>query len=163
MTFRYTGVLSGDEIKLTYISETGGGRGPGGMGGGRGSDGMSDRDQDSPKVAKTLVIEQTENTIKITGKEVYEGQDLVETFRLDRKDKAAIVDLPDGSKARQITNAKLNKTKLTISVETNNEAGASSTQKREFVLSKDGKILTLNITTEERRGSRSQKLVYNKE
>jgi hypothetical protein len=183
MAFKYNGVLSGDDIKLVYESETGGGApgggmgggmgrpggGMGGMGGGLGSiiggiigslgGGMS---QGSAQMAKTLVIEQTANEIKITSKEVNAGQDLVETFKLDEKEKAEIVDLPNGQKAKQLTKVKIDKIKLAINVKTDNEIGTANTKKREFVLSKGGKVLTLKITTEGR-GASEQKLVYNKE
>jgi hypothetical protein len=177
MAFKYNGVLSGDEIKLTYESETGGGGmgargggmgmpggGMGGRGGGMGTPGggLSGMGQGGSQMAKTLVIEQTATEMKITSKAVNNGQDLVETFQLDGKEKGEIQNLPNKSQAKQLTKVKLDKSKLTINVKTGSEAGNQNTKKREFVLSNSGKVLTLKITMGGRVNS-TQKLVYDKE
>jgi hypothetical protein len=175
MAFKYNGVLSGDEIKLTYESETGGGGGMGGRGGSMGmpGGGMGGRSggmgggfggmgQGDSQMAKTLVIEQTATEMKITSKEVNNGKDLVETFQLDGKEKGEILNLPNRSQAKQLTKVKLDKSKLIINVKTGSEAGNQNTKKREFVLSNGGKVLTLKITMGGRVNS-TQKLVYDKE
>jgi hypothetical protein len=140
------------------------GGGMGGMGGGRGMGGMS-RGPQQP-TTMVLVIEQTPTEMKIKNVKGQFGQDIIETFALDGKEKVETVGQsqfnPKGNK--QITKVKLDKEKFTVTQKTNYSSpfgNSTGTLKKEYSLSKDGKLLTMKITNT--MAQTVQKLVFNKQ
>jgi hypothetical protein len=90
---------------------------------------------------------------------------IVESFKLDEKELVEMVPAPfSKEKVKKTTSAKLKKNKFQTRVETNNAPPmqGSSTVKKEYALSKDGKTLTLEVTTGGMFQS-VQKIVYNKQ
>jgi hypothetical protein len=171
------------------IGGMGGGIGRGGMGGGMAGEAPGSQHGASAP----MVIEQTETEIRIT--DTVRGKQVVDTYRLDGKTVNEMVDQqpgfggggragfgqpqqPTGEKVPRSTLAKLNKGTLEIK-EVSSSSNSKYTVKKTFTLSKDGKILTMKIstTTSAPTGGRgggmggmgggstitSQKLVYNKQ
>jgi hypothetical protein len=116
-------------------------------------------------IGKTLEIQQTAKDLIITNKEVAGGEDLVETFKLNGKDKVEMINTEGGSKVRQVTKIKLNKEGLTLTTTTMLPGGGSFTKKREYTINKDNKDgMVLKITLSGKGFStQTQKLCYNKD
>jgi hypothetical protein len=140
----------------------------GGMGGPGGAGGPGAKQGQPPSQLLPLSIEQTEGEIKITSKMKGPGDQempIVESFKLDEKELVEMVPAPfSKEKVKKTTSAKLKKNKFQTRVETNNAPPmqGSSTVKKEYALSKDGKTLTLEVTTGGMFQS-VQKIVYNKQ
>jgi len=125
-----------------------------------------------------MVIEQNENEIRITKTEM--GKQIVDSYKLDGKAvtqvEQQIVGIRGGLLRLQMRIGPVSKTtlaKLSKSTFEIKEVAAASSGKRTvktaFTLSKDGKVLTMKITTSVPRPGRdsesiatSQKLVFNK-
>jgi hypothetical protein len=148
----------------------GGGMGmPGGGMGGPGSMGGPEAQKPQPPPALLpMTIEQTDSEIRITTKmQGMGGQEMpiVESYKLDGQDLVEMVQAPfSKEKVKKTTSAKLKKNKFQTRVETNNAPPmqGSSAVKKEYALSKDTKVLTLEVTTSGMFQS-VQKLVYNKQ
>jgi hypothetical protein len=141
----------------------GGGGGMGGFGGGMGGPGGGfGRGGPQGQPNKTFIFKQTANEMQITNKGARNGQDEIESFKLDEKEKRESIDTFGGKKVTRVTKFKLGKDNFTVTTKTPSAFGNAETVKREFTLSKDGKTMTLKI---EKKGTvpTLQKLVYNKE
>jgi len=113
-------------------------------------------------VADTLEIQQTKGEIQINNKKASNGEDLVETYKLNGKEKVEMVENANGSKVKQVTKIKLDRYKLAVTTTTMIPGGGSQTIKREFSLDKE-KGMVIKVTVS---GSgfttQHQKLYYNK-
>jgi hypothetical protein len=139
------------------------GGGMGGFGGGMGG-GMSR----GPQKPLTMKIQQTDTDITIaTVGAGQNGADVSETFKLDGSAKVELVTKAGfmgapGTQVRQESKAKLSGSKLTITQKEKTNTNPNSV-KKEFSLSKDGKVLTFKYSTSSTYSGSSQKFVYNKE
>jgi hypothetical protein len=133
----------------------GGFGGPGFGGPGRGPSGPS----------KTVVITQNEKEIQIANKGAMNGQDAIETFKLDQKEIKETTTMFGGKKGTKVTKYSLGKSKFSITTkEPAPFGGGTSFKGRDFELSKDGKTMTLKINTKGGMGGPTlQKIVYNKQ
>jgi hypothetical protein len=171
----------------------GGGMGRGGMGGGMGGGMAKEAPGSLQGSSAPMVIEQSETEIRITN--TVRGILIVDTYKLDGKTVNEVVDQqpgfggggragfgqqqqPTGEKVPRATLAKLSKGTLDVKEVTSTSYG-KSTVKKTFTLSKDGKVLTMRISTTTSAptsgmggmggmgggggSSTSQKLVYNKQ
>ena len=143
------------------------GGGPGGFGplAPSGKSGPGAKGPQTPQQLPPMTIDQSESEIRITtimkgmgGKEM----PFAEIFKLDGKDLVEMVPgMTPGSQVKKTTKVTLKKNKLSVVVETAAPQG-TSTSKREYTLSKDGKILTMEVTNN--MGMTSiQKFVYDKQ
>jgi hypothetical protein len=136
------------------------GGGMGGMGGGMGRGGAQRN--------LTLKIQQTDTEITIATVGVGQnGADVSETFKLDGSVKKELVTEAGfmgapGTQVKQETKAKLSGSKLTVTQKKKSNTNPS-TVKKEFSLSKDGKVLTFKYSTSSTYSGSTQKIVYNKE
>jgi hypothetical protein len=128
----------------------------GGMGGGMGMGGNAPGAQPSAPI----VIEQSETEIRITSTVM--GKQVVDTYKLDGKAVTQMVDqIPGfggggragfgqqqttGAQIPKTIQAKLNKGTLDVK-EVSSSQNGKSTVKKTYTLSKDGKVLTLKIST----------------
>lgn len=135
-----------------------GGGMPGGAGGGRGPQ--------APQQPVPVVIQQTESEMHITS--TMKGMDgkeipIIENYKLDGKELVEMVPVPNSAdKFKKTTKATLKKNKFQVRIATSTPQGLSETNK-EYSLSKDGKTLTLEISTSMSMFRSIQKLVYNKQ
>jgi hypothetical protein len=153
----------------------GGGMPPGGMGGGGGGFGGmgggfpgGGKGPQTPPVPAPMVIQQTESDMRITS--IWKGMDgkdmpIIENYKLDGKDLVEMMPVPNSeNKIKKTTKAKLKKNKFQVEIETSAPPpqGQSGT-KKEYEVSKDGKTLTLEITTSMGMFRTIQKQVYNRQ
>lgn len=113
-----------------------------------------------------MVIKQTEGEIQITS--TYNTMPIVENFKLDGK--AVVTTAPPTAfvkeEGKKKTEVELKKNKFVIEEKTTYSKSTNEV-KKEYVLSKDGKVLTLKVKTMMQTGMMvnrtEQKLVYNKQ
>jgi hypothetical protein len=146
----------------------GGGMGPG-MGGGRGGPmpggpmpggempGGRGRGAGSAQKAKAnlpLIIVQLENQIRIARTVMMNGKEtnVIEVYQPDGKEKVETFEVPNAKEpVKTMTKATLKKNKLEIRSVTPNPQGKYEV-KKEYSISKDGKVLTVKTTTRNQMG-----------
>ncbi len=145
------------------------GGGMGGMGGGaRGRGGMGGPGAFTPP---PLTIEQNGNEVKLITKMQVNGKDMppfTETFVCDGKQHEEVVATPGSpDKGKQTTKATLKKDKFVVERVNYSPPSANGSMqtltKRTYTLSKDGKTMTLETTTQSTFMSNIQKQVYNRQ
>ena len=153
------------------VSRGGGGFGGGGgfPGGGMGGPGGGMPGANAPKPQQQpapMVIQQSESEMQITsamtgmdGKEI----PITENYKLDGKELVVMVPVPNSAdKLKQTTKVTLKKNKFKVRISMSTPQGKNETEK-EYTLSKDGKALTLEVSTSMGMFQTIQKLVYNKQ
>jgi hypothetical protein len=113
-------------------------------------------------VSETLEIKQTKGELQINNKKAFNGEDFVETYKLNGKDKVEMIPNANGSMVKQTTKIKLDRVKLVLTTTTMIPGGGADTTKREFTLDKE-KGMVLRYTVKGRGfPTHLQKLYYNK-
>jgi hypothetical protein len=146
-----------------------GGGGFGGMGGGMGGPGFG-RKGPAPKIEPApLVIQQTDKEFRITSGMIVDGKENLteEVYKLDGEEKVQNVPIKDSDDfIKYSTKVELNKDKFKIRSK-KELPGTKDEVKKEYSLSKDGKVLTVKTKTTNQTGhmvmQTEQKQVYNKQ
>jgi hypothetical protein len=147
----------------------GGGMPGGGMGGGMPGGGRGPGAAQSPEGNAPLVIDQTANEIKISRSVIMNGKEapIVESYALDGKEIVETLPVPNTQESvKRTTKAILKKNKFEVHTVIPNPQGKYET-KKEYSLSKDGKVLTVKTSTRRQMGMNVfdtvQRQIYDKQ
>ncbi len=143
-----------------------GGGYPGGGMGGPGGSMPSAKAPQSPQQPAPMVIQQSESEMHISSSMMgMDGKEMpmVESYKLDEKELVEMIPVPNSAdKFKRTTKATLKKNKFKVRIAIYTPQGTNETN-REYSLSKDGKTLTLEISTSMGMFRTIQKLVYNRQ
>ena len=111
------------------------------------------------------MITQTGTEIKIISTLKVNEKNLpnVEDYKLDGEEHEMTIPFGTDAESKRKTKAKLDKNKIAIEITTYNPLGRKFQTNKEFSLSKDGKTLTLKVSTQSPFLLTSEKRVYDKQ